>query len=226
MYKILIVEDDEIIAESIKKYLESWSYEIKTIDDFNDVDREFLDFNPDLVLLDITLPYYNGFYWCEKIRKRSNKPIIFISSATDNMNVVMAITKGADDFISKPFDLSVLLAKLQAILRRTYELQIRQDYYNFGDIKFDMAKSQVEKNQDSIELSKNESMILKLLFEHKDKIVSREDLMVYLWDTDEFVDDNTLTVNINRLRKKLEQINIFNLIQTRKGLGYTISGDN
>lgn len=226
MYKILIVEDDEIIAESIKKYLESWSYEIKTIDDFNDVDREFFDFDPDLVLLDITLPYYNGFYWCEKIRKRSNKPIIFISSATDNMNVVMAITKGADDFISKPFDLSVLLAKVQAILRRTYELQIRQDFYNFGDIKFDMAKSQVEKNQDSIELSKNESMILKLLFEHKDKIVSREDLMVYLWDTDEFVDDNTLTVNINRLRKKLEQINIFNLIQTRKGLGYTISGDD
>lgn len=226
MYKILIVEDDEIIADSIKKYLESWSYEIQTIRDFNAVDREFEEFNPDLVLLDISLPYYNGFFWCEKIRKKSNKPIIFISSATDNMNIVMAITKGADDFISKPFDLSVLLAKVQALLRRTYELQIKNDYYSIWDMKFDPSKSQVEKNGDTIELSKNESMIFKMLLDHKNKIVSREDLMVYLWDTDEFVDDNTLTVNINRLRKKLEQIGVKDLIQTRKGIGYTIVGDD
>lgn len=202
MYKILIVEDDDIIAKSIKKYLESWSYEVQIVQYFNSVDQEFEDFGADLVLMDITLPYFNGYYWCEKIRKTSNKPIIFISSAGDDMNIVMAISKGGDDFVAKPFDLSVLLAKIQAVLRRTYELNIQKSTFEISGLTFDIDKSQISKDGQTADLSKNESMILKMLLDHKNRIVSRDDLMVYLWDTDEFVDDNTLTVNINRLRKK------------------------
>ena len=179
MYKILIVEDDDIIAKSIKKYLESWSYEVQIVQDFNSVDQEFEDFGADLVLMDITLPYFNGYYWCEKIRKTSNKPIIFISSAGDDMNIVMAISKGGDDFVAKPFDLSVLLAKIQAVLRRTYELNIQKSTFEISGLTFDIDKSQIAKDGQTADLSKNESMILKMLLEHKNRIVSREDLMVY-----------------------------------------------
>ena len=226
MYKIFIVEDDEIISNSISKYLSSWSYDVKIAKDYNRIDHEFNQYNPDLVLMDISLPYYNGFFWCEKIRQTSNKPIIFISSAGDDMNIVMAIAKGADDFIAKPFDMSVLLAKVQAILRRTFELNIEDSNYQIKDIKFMPDKAQVEKNKEIIDLSKNESMIFKMLFDHKNRIVSREDLMVHLWDTEEFVDDNTLTVNINRLRKKLDLIGVKDLIKTKKGQGYLIVGDD
>lgn len=226
MYKILIVEDDDIIAKSIKKYLESWSYEVQIVQDFNSVDQEFEDFGADLVLMDITLPYFNGYYWCEKIRKTSNKPIIFISSAGDDMNIVMAISKGGDDFVAKPFDLSVLLAKIQAVLRRTYELNIQKSTFEISGLTFDIDKSQISKDVQTADLSKNESMILKMLLEHKNRIVSREDLMVYLWDTDEFVDDNTLTVNINRLRKKLSTLGIDDLIKTKKGQGYLLSEED
>lgn len=226
MYKILIVEDDDIIAKSIKKYLESWSYEVQIVQDFNSVDQEFEDFGADLVLMDITLPYFNGYYWCEKIRKTSNKPIIFISSAGDDMNIVMAISKGGDDFVAKPFDLSVLLAKIQAVLRRTYELNIQKSTFEISGLTFDIDKSQIAKDGQTADLSKNESMILKMLLEHKNRIVSREDLMVYLWDTDEFVDDNTLTVNINRLRKKLSTLGIDDLIKTKKGQGYLLSEED
>lgn len=226
MYKILIVEDDDIIAKSIKKYLESWSYEVQIVQDFNSVDQEFEDFGADLVLMDITLPYFNGYYWCEKIRKTSNRPIIFISSAGDDMNIVMAISKGGDDFVAKPFDLSVLLAKIQAVLRRTYELNIQKSTFEISGLTFDIDKSQISKDGQTADLSKNESMILKMLLEHKNRIVSREDLMVYLWDTDEFVDDNTLTVNINRLRKKLSTLGIDDLIKTKKGQGYLLSEED
>lgn len=226
MYKILIVEDDDIIAKSIKKYLESWSYEVQIVQDFNSVDQEFEDFGADLVLMDITLPYFNGYYWCEKIRKTSNKPIIFISSAGDDMNIVMAISKGGDDFVAKPFDLSVLLAKIQAVLRRTYELNFQKSTFEISGLTFDIDKSQISKDGQTADLSKNESMILKMLLEHKNRIVSREDLMVYLWDTDEFVDDNTLTVNINRLRKKLSTLGIDDLIKTKKGQGYLLSEED
>lgn len=226
MYKILIVEDDDIIAKSIKKYLESWSYEVQIVQDFNSVDQEFEDFRADLVLMDITLPYFNGYYWCEKIRKTSNKPIIFISSAGDDMNIVMAISKGGDDFVAKPFDLSVLLAKIQAVLRRTYELNFQKSTFEISGLTFDIDKSQIAKDGQTADLSKNESMILKMLLEHKNRIVSREDLMVYLWDTDEFVDDNTLTVNINRLRKKLSTLGIDDLIKTKKGQGYLLSEED
>lgn len=222
MYKILIVEDDDIIAKSIKKYLESWSYEVQIVQDFNSVDQEFEDFGADLVLMDITLPYFNGYYWCEKIRKTSNKPIIFISSAGDDMNIVMAISKGGDDFVAKPFDLSVLLAKIQAVLRRTYELNIQKSTFEISGLTFDIDKSQIAKDGQTADLSKNESMILKMLLDHKNRIVSRDDLMVYLWDTDEFVDDNTLTVNINRLRKKLSTLGVDDLIKTKKGQGYLL----
>lgn len=226
MYKILIVEDDDIIAKSIKKYLESWSYEVQIVQDFNSVDQEFEDFGADLVLMDITLPYFNGYYWCEKIRKTSNKPIIFISSAGDDMNIVMAISKGGDDFVAKPFDLSVLLAKIQAVLRRTYELNFQKSTFEISGLTFDIDKSQIAKDGQTADLSKNESMILKMLLEHKNRIVSREDLMLYLWDTDEFVDDNTLTVNINRLRKKLSTLGIDDLIKTKKGQGYLLSEED
>ena len=222
MYKILIVEDDDIIAKSIKKYLESWSYEVQIVEDFNSVDQEFEDFGADLVLMDITLPYFNGYYWCEKIRKTSNKPIIFISSAGDDMNIVMAISKGGDDFVAKPFNLSVLLAKVQAVLRRTYELNIQKSTFEISGLTFDIDKSQIAKDGQTADLSKNESMILKMLLDHKNRIVSRDDLMVYLWDTDEFVDDNTLTVNINRLRKKLSTLGVDDLIKTKKGQGYLL----
>ena len=224
MYKILIVDD--IIAKSIKKYLESWSYEVQIVQDFNSVDQEFEDFRADLVLMDITLPYFNGYYWCEKIRKTSNKPIIFISSAGDDMNIVMAISKGGDDFVAKPFDLSVLLAKIQAVLRRTYELNFQKSTFEISGLTFDIDKSQIAKDGQTADLSKNESMILKMLLDHKNRIVSRDDLMVYLWDTDEFVDDNTLTVNINRLRKKLSTLGIDDLIKTKKGQGYLLSEED
>lgn len=226
MYRILIVEDDDIIAKSIKKYLESWSYQVMIVEDFDKVDRDFEEYKPHLVLMDISLPFYNGYYWCEQIRKSSNTPIIFISSAGDNMNIVMAISKGADDFVAKPFDLSVLLAKIQAILRRTYELNVQKSSFEIRGVTFDTDKSQISKGSQSVDLSKNESMILKMLLDHKDKIVSREDLMVYLWDTDEFVDDNTLTVNINRLRKKLEELGLSGLIKTKKGQGYLLTEED
>lgn len=223
MYKIFIIEDDQTIAKTMKKFLESWGYQVSIIKDFYHVMKEYEEHNPDIVLMDISLPYLNGFHWCEQIRKVSQKPIIFISSANDNMNVVMAISKGADDFVTKPFDLNVLLAKIQAVLRRCYEFNLNQNMnLEYKDVIIDAAKSQVVYEGDSIELTKNEFKILKLLFEHKEQIVSRDYLMEYLWDTDEFIDDNTLTVNINRLRKKLGQMGLDELIKTKKGQGYML----
>ena len=225
MYKILIVEDDKTIADSMKKFLESWSYEVRLIKDFNKVMEEYKDFNPDLVLMDITLPYFNGFHWCDEIRKVSNNPIIFISSANDNMNIVMAISKGADDFVTKPFDLHILLAKIQAILRRSYEFNTPSEEYEYQGVTFDNGKSVLKYENNLVDLTKNEAKILKVLFDRKEKIVSRDDLMEFLWDTDEFIDDNTLTVNINRLRKKMKELGCDKLIQTKKGQGYILWKD-
>jgi len=222
MYRILIVEDDKTIASSIRKFLESWSYEVKLIKDFKNVMEEFKSFNPDLTLMDITLPFFNGYHWCDEIRKVSNNPIIFISSANDNMNIVMAISKGADDFVTKPFDLHILLAKIQAILRRSFEFNTTSDEYEYEGVIFDNGKSLLKYEDSSVDLTKNEAKILKVLFDHKEKIVSRDDLMEFLWDTDEFIDDNTLTVNINRLRKKLKGLSCEKIIQTKKGQGYIL----
>ena len=222
MYKIMIIEDDAVIAQQIKKYLQTWDYDVECACCFNHIMDDFSQMNPDLILLDLTLPYKNGFYWCNKIRKISKIPIMFISSATDNMNIVMAMNAGADDFISKPFDLNVLLAKIQALLRRSYDFTSQMNYLEYKGVRLNLGNSVVSYDGKSVELTKNESKILKILLEYKDEIVERDTLMEYLWQTDCYVDDNTLSVNVNRLRKTLEKIGIHDLIKTKKGIGYIL----
>ncbi|MFU0826930.1 MAG: Stage 0 sporulation A-like protein [Lachnoclostridium sp.] len=222
MYKILIVEDDMTIANIIKEHLASWGMITRCVTDFQNVLSEFADFSPHLVLLDISLPFYNGYHWCTKIRAVSQVPIIFISSASDNMNIVMAINMGGDDFISKPFDLSVLVAKVQALLRRTYNFAGGTDILEHKGVILNLSDSSVTYNESKVELTKNEFKILQVLFEKRGQVVSRDTLMYRLWETDDFVDENTLTVNMNRLRKKLSGIGINDFIITKKGLGYMV----
>lgn len=216
MQKIMIVEDDEIIASSIKKHLEKWNYDVFVVNDFENVLEDFRHYEPLLVLLDISLPYYNGYYWCQEIRKESEVPIIFISSSNENMNIVMAMNMGADDFINKPFDLTVLTAKLQAILRRTYSFNKTQNVLNYQSLTLDLLKGVISYHEDSIELTKTELKIMQILFEHAGQIVSRDTIMEALWQSEAFVDDNTLSVNINRLRKKLDAFSLPQLIHTKK----------
>ncbi len=225
MYRILVVEDDGIIAAQIAKYLTKWGYEVETVRDFADVMGQFAAYDPQLVLMDIGLPFYNGYYWCGEIRKVSQVPIIFISSASDNMNVVMAVNMGGDDFVTKPFDLEILQAKVQALLRRAYAftapgtvLEYRGVLLNMTDMSISFRKK--EESVSRMELTKNEFRILQTLFEAAGGIVSRDMLMKRLWDDECFVDDNTLTVNMNRLRKRLAEIGLSNLVQTKKGVGY------
>lgn len=221
MYRILIVEDDSTIAKMIKKHLISWGYEAVCSENFQNITEDFLSFNPQLVLLDLSLPFYNGFHWCQEIRKISKVPIIFISSASDNMNIVMAMNMGGDDFIAKPFDLNVLTAKIQAILRRSFNGNIKTALeYRGAVLNTDDASLII--GEDKIELTKNEYRILKILMENKGKIISRDTLMCQLWETDCFVDENTLSVNVARLRKKLENAGLSDFIKTKKGLGYII----
>ncbi|MCI9073283.1 MAG: response regulator transcription factor [Lachnospiraceae bacterium] len=224
MYKILIVEDDEGIAESLSRQIASWDMEPHPVVDFHQVMQEFAAVSPHLVLLDIMLPFYNGYYWCSEIRRVSNVPIVFLSSASDNMNIVMAMNMGGDDFIAKPFDMAVLISKIQALLRRTYDfggtlpvLEHRGALLNTGDNTLTYRGEQIP-------LSKNEYRILLSLLESKGQVVSRERLMEKLWETDSFVDDNTLTVNVNRLRKKLEAAGLEDFIATKFGVGYMVSG--
>lgn len=222
MYKLLIIEDDTGIAYAIKTQAEMWNLEVSIVENFRNVLQEFVQFQPHIVLLDIGLPFFDGYHWCGEIRKISNVPIIFISSASDNMNIVMAVNMGADDFIAKPFDQSVLMAKVQAILRRTYDfssnvpvLEHRGAFLNTGD-------NTLTYNNKKMELTKNEYRIMLCLMENKGKVVSREKFMEKLWETDSFVDENTLTVNINRLRKKLDAAGLENFIKTKFGVGYII----
>lgn len=222
MQKIMIVEDDEIIASSIKKHLEKWNYDVFVVNDFENVLEDFRNYEPLLILLDISLPYYNGYYWCQEIRKESEVPIIFISSTSENMNIVMAMNMGADDFINKPFDLTVLTAKLQAILRRTYSFNKTQNVLNYHSLTLDLLKGVISYHEDSIELTKTELKIMQILFEHAGQIVSRDTIMEALWQSEAFVDDNTLSVNINRLRKKLDALSLPQLIHTKKGIGYQL----
>lgn len=225
MYRILVVEDDAVIAAQIGKYLAKWGYEVEPVKDFADVMGRFAAYEPQLVLMDIGLPFYNGYYWCGEIRKVSQVPIIFISSASDNMNVVMAVNMGGDDFVTKPFDLEILQAKVQALLRRAYAftapgtvLEYRGVLLNMTDMSISFRKK--EESVSRMELTKNEFRILQTLFEAAGGIVSRDMLMKRLWDDECFVDDNTLTVNMNRLRKRLAEIGLSNLVQTKKGVGY------
>lgn len=222
MYRILIVEDDRIIADKIQEYLNSWGYDARIADDFTNITAEFVNYAPQLVLLDITLPSYNGYHWCQEIRKISKVPVIFLSSASDNMNIVMAINMGADDFIAKPFDLNILTAKIQAILRRTYDFGGQTGLMECKGAVLNIDNSTLTYQEKQIELTKNEFRILRVLMENKGKAVKRDTLMERLWETDSFVDDNTLTVNVTRIRKKLEQAGLADFIITRKGIGYLV----
>lgn len=222
MYKILIVEDDSVIANAMSKYISEWGYEVRVAEDFQNIMGIFLEFAPTLVLLDISLPFYNGYHWCSEIRKISQVPVIFISSASDNLNIIMAMNMGGDDFIAKPFDLNVLMAKIQAVLRRTVPAGEKLLQLEHRGARLDPADTCLIYEGKRIELSKNSYRILQVLLERKGRIVSRETLMERLWETDSYVDENTLTVNINRLRKKLSEFGLENFITTRKGLGYVI----
>ncbi len=222
MYKILLVEDDEIISKSIKQYLENWDFEVKQARDFKNITNEFNKCNAHIVLLDLILPFYDGFYWCKEIRKISNVPIVFLSSASDNMNIVMAVNMGGDDFISKPFNVSVLLAKIQAILRRTYDMPNGISILEHKGIILNLNDFTLSYRDKSIELTKNEFRILETLLVNKGKIVSRDTLMMKLWQDDNYVEENTLTVNVTRLRKKLEDLGIDDFIKTKVGCGYII----
>lgn len=221
-YRLLLVEDDSVIAGEMKRHLEKWGYEVICAEDFGNVLGTFAACSPHLVLMDIGLPFYNGYYWCAQIRQISKVPIIFVSSAGDNMNIVMAVNMGGDDFLTKPFEPEVLSAKVQAMLRRTYAFRDQTNLMEYQGLILDLTDASLVVKGQKLELTKNEFRILQLLFENAGKTVSREAIMKRLWDNDCFVDDNTLTVNVTRLRKKLESGGAGPLIQTKKGLGYMI----
>ena len=222
MYRIFIVEDDSGIADAIKQQAESWGLAAHIASDLRDVMSEFAQYQPHLVLLDITLPFYNGYHWCSAIRAVSKVPIVFSSSAADNMNIVMAMSMGADDFIAKPFDGSVLMAKIQAILRRSYDFSTGAPIIEHRGAILDTGDNSLTYNGERISLTKNEYRILLCLMRERGKVVSREKLMEKLWETDSFVDENTLTVNVGRLRKKLAGAHLEDFITTKFGVGYIV----
>lgn len=222
MYKIFIIEDDIAMSAAMEKQISAWGHEVSCAKDFQNVLTEFAQFDPHLVLVDIVLPFFNGYHWCSEIRKNSNVPVIFISSAADNMNIVMAMNMGGDDFIAKPFDLNVLMAKLQAILRRTYDLTGRVPVLEHGGAMLNLNNTTLTYENQVIDLTHNEFRILQTLMENRGKIVSRDTLMVRLWEADSYVEENTLTVNIARLRKKLEAAGLIEFIKTKVGSGYII----
>ncbi|SDN10546.1 two-component system, OmpR family, bacitracin resistance response regulator BceR [Fictibacillus solisalsi] len=221
MFKLLLVEDDTSLFHEMKERLSQWSYEIYGISDFNSVFQEYTDLNPDLVILDIQLPKYDGFHWCRMIRSHSNVPIIFLSSRDHPSDMVMSMQFGADDFVQKPFHFDVLIAKIQAILRRVYNYSAEKtEFRTWAGATVDYDRNTVSNDRGTVELTKNEMFILKLLIEQKNKIVSRDHLINSLWDDKRFISDNTLTVNVNRLRKKLEEIGLGSSIETKVGQGY------
>ena len=222
MYKLLIVEDDAGIAAAIKAQAEAWAMSCRVIEDFRGVMREFAEFQPHLVLMDISLPFFNGYHWCAEIRRVSKTPIIFISSASDNMNIVMAMNMGGDDFIAKPFDMAVLMAQIQALLRRSYDFAASAPLIEHKGAILNLGDGTLTYQGAAIPLSKNEYRILLSLMENKGRVVSREKLMERLWETDSFIDENTLTVNVGRLRRKLEAAGLKNFIATKIGVGYIV----
>jgi DNA-binding response OmpR family regulator len=222
MYKIFIVEDDKGIADGIVTCLGNWGMEGLVVSDFMKVMEEVDEYEPHLIIMDITLPYMGGYHWCQEIRKTSSVPIIFISSATDNMNIIMAINMGADDFIAKPFDQSVLIAKVTALLRRTYDFSQASATLEVAGAILNTNNNTLTYNGTEIDLARNEYKILLTLVQNKNKVVSREKLMEALWETDCYVDENTLTVNVGRLRKTLEGIGLKDLIKTKFGVGYIL----
>ena len=222
MYRLLIIEDDKGIAEAIRAQAEMWGMQAHMLTNFREVMAEFAKVDPHIVLLDIGLPFFNGYHWCGEIRKVSKVPIIFISSASDNMNMIMAMNMGADDFIAKPFDQSFLIAKLQALLRRTYDFSASVPVLEHRGALLHTGEQSLMYGEEKISLSKNEYRILFVLMENKGRVVSREKLMEQLWETDCFVDENTLSVNVNRLRKRLESAGLSDFIKTKFGVGYLI----
>lgn len=222
MYKILIIEDDLTMAQAIQKEMTAWGNEAEYVQDFRNVMKTFAEYDPHLVLMDITLPFYNGYHWCSEIRKVSDVPVIFISSASDNMNIIMAVNMGGDDFIAKPFDLGVLTAKTQAVLRRTYDMSGKVPVLEHRGAMLNLYDTCLTYEGKKISLTKNEFRILQTLMENKGRLVSRETLMTKLWETDDYIEENTLTVNIARLRKKLENAGLKDFIMTKVGEGYII----
>ena len=222
MYKIFIVEDDFTMAEVMKRQIESWGHSVHLAEQFADILPEFTEYDPHMVLLDIMLPFFNGYHWCSEIRKISNVPVIFISSASDNMNIVMAMNMGGDDFIAKPVDLNVMMAKIQAMLRRTYDMGGKIPVLEHRGAVLNLNDAVLTYQDKQLELTKNEFRILQTLLEQKGKIVSRDTLMTKLWQMDCYVEENTLTVNVTRLRKKLESAGLENFITTKVGSGYII----
>ena len=222
MYRMMIVEDDRGIAQAVQAQAEMWDLQVRCVQDFRHVMEEFAGFEPHLVLLDIALPFFNGYHWCSRIRQVSKVPIIFISSASDNMNIIMAMNMGADDFIAKPFDGSVLMAKVNALLRRTYDFTGAVPVLQHKGAMLNTADNTLTYEGAEIPLSKNEYRILLTLMENKGKVVSRERLMEKLWQTDSFVDENTLSVNVGRLRRKLDAVGLADFIETKFGVGYIV----
>lgn len=220
----MIVEDDMKISEIISENIRKWGYESEIVLDFNNVLNEFIDYKPDLVLLDINLPAFDGFYWCNKIREISKVPIIFISSRNTNMDVIMSINMGGDDYITKPLSIEILMAKINALLRRTYSyINTDTNVIEYNGVVLNLNESTVSFNEKRLELTKNEFKILSILMKNSQSVVSRDKLMRELWKDESFIDDNTLTVNINRLRKKLTDIGLDGFIKTKKGQGYIAS---
>ena len=225
MHKILLVEDDEVIRQQVKKILEQWEYEVVLVEDFMEVLSIFVKVEPHLVLMDIGLPLFNGYHWCQEIRKVSKVPIMFLSSRDQAMDIVMAINMGGDDFVTKPFDQNVLLAKIQGLLRRSYEFGKDQSLLGYMGVILNLKAMDLVYQGEVVSLTKNEFQILQVLFERSGNIVSREDLMKELWNSDFFIDDNTLSVNVARLRKKLEAVGLKDFIETKKGVGYGLRHD-
>ncbi|HEX3028725.1 MAG TPA: response regulator transcription factor [Clostridia bacterium] len=222
MYKILIIEDDQSLQALLKEYLEKYEYKVSTISDFKNIESQLEEINPDLILLDINLPYFDGFYLCRAMRRKSSVPIIIMSARTGEMEQIMGIELGADDYVIKPFNTDILHSKIKAALRRTYGEYSKSDISGFQLNKFSLDDScfKISYNSVSSELSKNEYKLLKKLLDKKDKIVSREELLEELWDDSSFVDDNTLTVNVTRIKNKLADIGLNDVIKTKRGTGY------
>lgn len=223
MYRLMIIEDDRGIAEAIEEQARMWGLDTRIAQNFRNIVAEFAEYEPHMILLDISLPFFNGYHWCSEIRKVSKVPITFISSAADNMNIVMAMNMGADDFIAKPFNQDVLMAKVQAMLRRTYDFGSSVPILEHRGAMLNTGEGTLTYKEEKIPLTKNEYRILLTLMENKGKVVSRERLMERLWETDSFVDENTLTVNVNRLRKKLNAVGLSEFISTKFSVGYLIS---
>ena len=222
MYRLFIVEDDPGIANAVAAQAQAWNLQTHIVRDFSNVMHEFAEFSPHIVLLDIMLPFFDGYHWCRELRKQTSAPILFLSSAGDNMNVIMAMNFGADDFIAKPFDGGVLMAKVQAMLRRSYDMAAPAVLRERRGAQLSADDQKLTYQGQTVELTKNEYRILSCLMESAGKVVSREKLMQRLWETDSFVDENTLTVNVNRLRRKLAGVGLVDFIATRHGVGYIV----